>query len=115
VEDSARGIVAAGVAPRAVGATINIGSGHEITVNELARLVGEVTGTGLSPEYHPGRPGDVLRLYSDSRRATDLLGWTPQVSLREGLEKLVAWHDEQGTDWSRALTEDVPHNWEVDA
>ena len=66
VEDSARGIAAAGVADRAVGATVNIGSGHEITVNELARLVGEVTGTGLSPEYHPGRPGDVLRLYSDS-------------------------------------------------
>jgi len=103
------------VADRAVGATVNIGSGHEITVNELARLVGEVTGSGLSPEYHPGRPGDVLRLYSDSTRAGDLLGWKPQVSLREGLEKLVAWHDEQGTDWSRALTEDVPHNWEVDA
>lgn len=114
VEDSARGIAAAGTAEKAVGATINVGSGHEITVNELARLVAEVTGKDVAPEYHDSRPGDVLRLYSDSRAARELLGWEPRVSLREGLEKLVAWHEEQGTDWAQALAEDVPHNWEVE-
>jgi UDP-glucose 4-epimerase len=114
VEDSARGIAAAGTAERAVGETINVGSGHEITVNELARLVADVTGTDVEPEYHPARPGDVLRLYADSRKAADLLGWRPQVSLEQGLQKLVAWHEEQGTDWAKALAEDVPHNWEVE-
>jgi nucleoside-diphosphate-sugar epimerase len=56
----------------------------------------------------------VLRLYADSRKAADLLGWLPQVSLEQGLQKLVAWHEEQGTDWAKALAEDVPHNWEVE-
>lgn len=114
VEDSARGIAAAGTSQKAVGATINVGSGREITVNELARLVGEVTGRDVQPEYHDPRPGDVLRLYSDSSRAAELLDWRPQVSLREGLQKLLAWHEEQGTDWAKALAEDVPHNWEVE-
>lgn len=114
VDDTARGIAAAGTAEHAVGETINIGSGYEISINELAKLVAEVTSTDQKPEYHPSRPGDVLRLYSDSRKAAKLLGWTPQVSLREGLEKLIAWHEEQGTDWAQALAEDVPHNWEAE-
>jgi UDP-glucose 4-epimerase len=113
VEDSARAIAAAGLAERAVGQTINVGSGSEIRILDLAEMVGEVVARpDLTPEFHPGRPGDVLRLYADSRRAAELLGWAPKVSLREGLQKLVAWHEEIGTDWAQALDEDVPHNWE---
>jgi UDP-glucose 4-epimerase len=113
VEDTARGIAAAGSRDEAVGETINLGSGNEITVLDLATVVAEVVGRpGLSPEFHPSRPGDVLRLFSDSSKAAALLGWQPQISLREGLERLVAWHEAEGTDWARALTEDVAHNWE---
>lgn len=113
VEDTARAIAAAGVSERAVGETINVGNGKEVTVNELARVVTEVVGRpDLEAEHHDSRPGDVLRLFADSTKAADVLGWTPQVSLAEGLEKLLAWHEEQGTDWAAALAEDVPHNWE---
>ncbi len=113
VEDTARAIAAAGASDRAVGETINVGNGKEVTVNELARVVTEVAGRpDLEAEHHDSRPGDVRRLYADSSKAADVLGWTPQVSLAEGLEKLLAWHDEQGTDWAAALAEDVPHNWE---
>lgn len=114
VEDTARAIAAAGVRDAAVGETINVGNGHEIPVLELARVVADVVGRpDLTPEMHAGRPGDVLRLYADSRKAADVLDWKPAVSLREGLERLLAWHDEQGTDWMKALSEDVTHNWEV--
>lgn len=113
VEDTARAIAAAGVGDRAVGETINVGNGKEVTVNELARVVTEVVGRpDLEAEHHDSRPGDVLRLYADSTKAADVLGWTPQVSLAEGLGKLLAWHEEQGTDWAAALAQDVPHNWE---
>jgi UDP-glucose 4-epimerase len=79
-------------------------------------VVTEVVGRPeLEPEMHASRPGDVLRLYADSSKAADLLGWRPEISLREGLERLLAWHEEQGTDWEAALAEDVPHNWEVPA
>jgi UDP-glucose 4-epimerase len=113
VEDSARAIAAAGRSTTAVGETINVGSGSEITISELARVVADVTGrSDLEPQFHSSRPGDVLRLFADSRKAAELLGWTPKVSLREGLQGLLAWHDEQGTDWEQALSEDVAHNWE---
>lgn len=116
VEDTARAIAAAAVREEAVGETINVGNGHEIPIRELARLVTDVVGRAdLTPEMHASRPGDVLRLYADSRKAADLLGWKPEVTLREGLERLLAWHEEQGTDWEAALREDVPHNWEVPA
>jgi UDP-glucose 4-epimerase len=114
VEDTARAIAAAGIRDAAVGETINVGNGHEIPILELARVVADVVGRpGLTPEMHASRPGDVLRLYADSRKAADVLGWSPAVSLREGVERLLAWHDDQGTDWENALSEDVPHNWEA--
>lgn len=113
VEDTARAIAAAGTSDEAVGETINVGSGNELTVLELAKVVTDVVGRpDLQPRFHPSRPGDVLRLYADSSRASKYLDWTPQVTLEEGLRKLLAWHDEQGTDWKQALTEDVTHNWE---
>lgn len=114
VEDTAGAIAAAAHAQQAVGETINVGNGNEITILELATVVTEVAGRAdLRPDFHPGRPGDVLRLFADSGKAARLLGWKPQVSLREGLRRLVAWHEEQGTDWAAALAEDVPHNWEA--
>ena len=100
----------------AVGRTINVGSGREIPVPELAELITTAAGRpDLVPEYHPDRPGDVRRLFSDSARAADLLGWKPEVSLREGLQRLLAWHDEQGTDWAAALREDVTFNWKPES
>ena len=114
VEDTARAIAAAGVREGAVGETINVGNGQEISILELARVVTDVAGRpDLTPDLHASRPGDVLRLYADSNKAAALLGWKPAVTLREGLERLVAWHERQGTDWTTALSEDVPHNWEA--
>jgi UDP-glucose 4-epimerase len=112
VDDSARGIAAAGVAPEVVGRTVNLGSGREITVLELADIItAAVERPDLQPEFHPDRPGDVHRLYSDSSRAADLLGWKPEVGLREGIARLLQWHESQGTDWAAALAEDVSYNW----
>ncbi len=104
VEDTARGHRRRRRAPtRAVGATINIGTGHEITVNELARLVGEATGTGLCAGVPPAparRRAAALRRLRQGRRPARL---EAEVSLARRARALVAWHDEQGTDWPRAL------------
>jgi len=114
VEDTARGIVELGDADGAIGATVNLGSGAEISVKDLAALILRVTDRqdlGTAPA--PARPGDVLRLIADSRKATRLIGWAPAVGLEEGIGRLLAWHREQGTDWERALEDDVERNWEV--
>lgn len=116
VEDTARALGLAGSSDSAIGEVINVGNGKELTVLELAQVVAKVTGhTDLEPEFHPPRPGDVLRLCADSGKARRLLGWEPAISLEDGLRGLLEWHEAQGTDWAHALTEDVPHNWEVEA
>ena len=89
VTDTARGIMLAGTTDAAVGRTINLGAGAEITVRDLADQVAAVVGrpdaeiTSIEP-----RPGDVLRLCADSSLARELLSYEPEVGLGEGLAAL---------------------------
>lgn len=115
VEDTVGGIAAAAEREEAIGETINLGSGREITVLELAKIVARVTGVEVEPVFEKPRPGDVLRLYADSRRAEQLLGWRAQTDLGTGMQRLLAWWQQQGTDWAAALREDIPLNWQEEA
>jgi UDP-glucose 4-epimerase len=112
VTDSARGIMLAGIAPEAIGQTINIGSNYEITINELAQKVKEVVGNPkVEITYDEPRPGDVLRLYADSSKAGKLLGFEPQITLDEGLRQLKEWYESQGKSPEEMLKDEVVHNW----
>src|SRR5687768_5860195 len=105
VSDTAAGIVLAGEEPRAVGQTINLGSGREITINELARQVAAVAGRpDAGVEHDQPRPGDVLRLYADMSRARALLGYAPKMSMNDGLRALLAWY-RSGTQTPEQLLE----------
>lgn len=115
VSDTARGILAAGQAEAAVGETINLGSGYEIAINDLARAVRAAVGREVTVEHDVPRPGDVLRLYADSTRAEDLLGFQPRIGLEEGLGRLVAWYRASGQSPEELLAHDVRRNWEVPA
>lgn len=113
VGDTARGIALAGWTDAAVGQTLNLGSGGEISVSRLAREVAAACGRERAPVEHTDpRPGDVLRLCADSSRAKDLLGFEPQVSLRAGLERLLHWYRRQGRGPEELLRDEVARNWE---
>ena len=78
VEDTARGILLAGITDEAVGQTINIGSNYEMTVRELAETIKQVVELDDAKIiYDEPRPGDILRLYADSSKAGQLLGFEP--------------------------------------
>lgn len=114
VEDSARGILLAGTSDGAVGETINLGSNYEITVNELAEKVKAVVGKADAEVIHDEpRPGDVLRLYADSSKAGDLLGFEPQVTMDEGLQRLKTWYELLGVAPEELLKTEKVRNWEV--
>src|SRR6188474_3907840 len=86
VSDTAHGILLAGEHQLAVGETINVGSGSEVTINDLARHCAIAAGRPDAPiEHDRPRPGDVARLIADVGRARTLLGYEPKVSLSEGL------------------------------
>lgn len=95
VANTVDGFVAAAAAPGAVGQTINLGSGREISIGDLARTIIGIVGRPVSivsEEERTRPPGsEVERLLAANGKARDLLGWEPVVSLEDGLEKTVAW------------------------
>ncbi len=113
VEETAYWILQAGLQASMIGQTINLGSGSEIRIGDLARKVLEVTGKhNGTVEFHDPRPGDVLRLWADSTKAQRLLNFSPRTSLDEGLTKLLAWYQEQGKTPEELLKQEVVRNWE---
>jgi UDP-glucose 4-epimerase len=112
VEDTARGILSCGFSEEAVGRTINLGSGREITINELAQQVTGLVGVPSAAITHDSpRPGDVLRLYADSSEARKLLGFSPVVTLRDGLSRLKDWYLGRGLSPEQLLEAEIVHNW----
>ncbi len=114
VEDTARGILLAGFSEDAVGQTINLGQGKEISITDLAEEVSTVVGRGKADVVRmDSRPGDVMRLYADSTRANSLLGFSPEVSLGEGLKRLMKWYGDSGRSPEEMLRDEVVQNWEL--
>ncbi|MBI2938160.1 MAG: GDP-mannose 4,6-dehydratase [Thaumarchaeota archaeon] len=70
---------------------INFGSGKEVSIAELARLIIKHCGKSkdLKPVHISPRIGEVERLIADSSRAKELLGWVPKVNIEEGIERFI--------------------------
>jgi nucleoside-diphosphate-sugar epimerase len=79
------------VAPSAVGQVFNIGGGSRVSVNQVLATLEDVLGRSIRRERQPAQPGDVRHTWADTRRAKEILGFTPKVSLREGLAREAAW------------------------
>jgi dTDP-glucose 4,6-dehydratase len=87
VDDLIRGIV--GLAESDVHTPVNVGNPNEFTLLELARTVIEVTDSRSEIIYEPLPVDDPQQRQPDITRARDLLGWEPQVELREGLQRTI--------------------------
>ena len=74
------------------GTVVNIAGGGDVELRELVELVGTVVGSPVRIERRPIQPGDVDRTGGQIDRARDLLGWSPEVELADGVAKQVAWH-----------------------
>ena len=67
----------------------NVGSGSAISMNELARLVNDITGNESQPYYNPNHPMFMKHVQADINKIKSMLGWTPIVSMEEGLRNTV--------------------------
>ena len=106
VEDTARGLISGLTAPaeQAVGQTINLGSGFEISVGETAKMIADVMAVDIEIETDEARlrpvNSEVERLWADNSKARQQLGWSPEFGgldgMRRGLEKTVQWFSDPG-------------------
>lgn len=98
VADTVEGFVLAAESAAAVGRTINLGSGRETSIGDLAALLGRLCGVEPTIEVEERRArvegSEVERLLADASLAREILGWQPQIGLEEGLERTVAWFRE---------------------
>jgi UDP-glucose 4-epimerase len=98
VEDAVAATLAVAVSPRAIGQAYNVGTGRETSVNRLAALVAEITGSNATPTHVDRRDIDNIR-----RRVVNIekirreLRWIPSNTIEQGLKKTYEWLQERQT------------------
>jgi dTDP-glucose 4,6-dehydratase len=105
VDDDAEAIEAIIEAPldRVAGETINVATGVDVSVGEIADLVLELLGRPPSlRENVEERPGQVRQHIGSTAKAAELLGWRARTRFEDGLERTVAWYRENEA-WWRAI------------
>ena len=99
VGDVCKGLINLSKFDEAIGREVNIGSGTEISIGSLAKLLMELTGTEveISSEGIRKRPdkSEVERLVCDNRLIKEITGWEPQTTLREGLLNTIEWFEDK--------------------
>jgi UDP-glucose 4-epimerase len=89
------GVLRAVEAPKASGEVINVATGGRISLNELLRTLQRLTGNTAAAHYEPTRAGDVRDSQADIAKAERLLGYRPLVPLADGLERTLAWFQQE--------------------
>jgi NAD dependent epimerase/dehydratase len=91
--DTVAGFLKAAACPQARGEVINLGTGRSLSVGELAQTIVSLVGGDkkISTDAVRQRPEDseVWHLECDNRKAREILGWTPEVNLENGLERTI--------------------------
>jgi NAD dependent epimerase/dehydratase len=98
ISDTCKGFIALAECDNAIGKEINIGSGQEISIGNLANLIISMINPGarIILEDSRKRPdkSEVERLLCDNALIKQLTGWKPEVSLRNGIERTIEWFRE---------------------
>jgi UDP-glucose 4-epimerase len=92
VTDTAEAAIRAYEEPASRGLVINVGSGREVSVNELVDLIQRLLGTSQEVIHLAPRPGDVRRHRAANDRARTILGFEPRVGIEEGMSRTLAWY-----------------------
>ena len=92
VENAVQANLLACEAPSVSGKVFNVGVGGRVSLNEVVRVLGKISGKTLETKYEPPRDGDIRDSQADITQARELLGYEPQVSFEEGLSRTYEWY-----------------------
>lgn len=105
VSDTVAGFLKAADASDAGGTTLNLGTGRDVSIEEVAQMIFALVGHPLEIAIDTKRvrpkESELDRLCSNPALAAQVLGWRPQVSLEEGLTQTIAWMREHIADYQR--------------
>ena len=96
VKDTVRGLIMAYENEASRGKIINLGSGKDVSIEELLGHISKCMGYTGDYEIRPERKSDVKRLCACSKLATELIGFKPEYSFGKGLKLTVDWYIENG-------------------
>lgn len=98
VKDTVDGFLAVAKSKKSIGEVINIGNNSEISIGDLARLIAELMDADIEIETESKRErpakSEVERLWADTKKAEELLGWSVKYSLEQGLKETINWFKE---------------------
>ena len=94
IDNTVEANLAAGSAPGAdvSGRVFNVACGAATTLNDVVRLIAEITGKPLQASYEPGRVGDVKHSLADITEARTRLGYKGAISFSDGLKRTIDWY-----------------------
>ena len=92
IDNVVDGVLRAATAPGATGRVINVATGGQISINQLARTIQRLLGSDLAPLYAEARAGDVRDSLADIGLARQVLGYEPRISFEEGLRRTIDWY-----------------------
>ena len=100
VDDIARGTIAA-LKPLGY-EIINLGGHEVISINGLVELIEDLTGKKANVQYGPPNLADMFMNQANVTKAREMLGWNPQVNLREGIGNLIEWYKAEQS-WAKDI------------
>lgn len=97
IDDVIQGTIAAAETDNIGGDVFNIGSGRRITLNDLIKILEELT-EKITVKYEPSKKGDVKDTHADISKAKNSLGYKTKTELKDGLKKFIEWYKEKECD-----------------
>jgi NAD dependent epimerase/dehydratase len=95
VQDTVSGFIAFAECEAATGQVVNLGSGREVSINQIVELVSQCLGKKIAIQRKKERirpkKSEVERLFSDSGKARELFSWNPRIGLEEGINRTIGW------------------------
>jgi nucleoside-diphosphate-sugar epimerase len=92
IDNVVDGVLKAATASDVSGLVINIATGQQISINQLAQTLQQLLGSDVTGVHTEARAGDVRDSLADITLARRLLGYEPQVSFEEGLRRTIEWY-----------------------
>ena len=95
VEDCCRGFIMLAESEKTIGETINIGSNSEISIEDMLKLIKELMSSNVTfindEQRERPKKSEVFRLLCDNKKIKKLVGYKPQVNIKDGLKKTIDW------------------------